>query len=128
MSLGRRIAIAASVAVVASIAYVRVGPLPAGLLDLRDVESTAIVDRNGEVLYESRSADGARTSWMDAGQLPSSLVDATLAAEDRRFFRHPGIDPVAVARAAWRNVRSRRFVEGGSTITQQVAKLLLALR
>src|SRR5262249_50377851 len=41
------------------------------------------------------------------------------------FWRHPGIDPVALARAAVRNIRSRRIVEGGSTITQQVAKLLL---
>jgi penicillin-binding protein 1C len=107
-------------------AYVRLGPIPAGLLDLRDAESTAIVDRDGELLYESRSADGARTSWLSPDQLPVALVDATVAAEDRRFFGHPGVDPIAVARAALRNVRRRRWVEGGSTITQQVAKLLIA--
>jgi penicillin-binding protein 1C len=108
--------------------YVRLGPIPAGLLDLRDAESTAIVDRHGELLYESRSADGARTSWMTPDQLPAALVDATVAAEDRRFFKHPGVDPVAVVRAALRNARRRRWVEGGSTITQQVAKLLIARR
>ena len=64
----------------------------------------------------------ARTSWMTADRLPATLVDATMAAEDRRFFRHPGIDPISVVRAAGRNVRSRRWVEGGSTITQQVGE------
>jgi penicillin-binding protein 1C len=126
MNRRRRLWTAAFVAAVVILAgYLRLGPIPPGLLDLRDAESTAIVDRNGELLYESRSADGARTSWLTAEQLPPTLVDATMAAEDRRFFRHPGVDPIAVARAAARNLRSRRWREGGSTITQQVAKLLL---
>ena len=47
-----------------------------------------------------------------------------LAAEDRRFFRHPGVDPLAVARAAWQDVRARRVVSGGSTLTMQLARLL----
>ena len=126
MTFHLRVWTAAVLAVVTGLAYLRLGPLPAGLFDLHDAESTVILDRTGEVLYESRSADGARTSWMTADQLPPALVDATIAAEDRRFFRHPGIDPIAVVRATVRNVRSRRWVEGGSTITQQAAKLLLA--
>jgi penicillin-binding protein 1C len=111
-----------------AIGYVRFGPISPGLLDLRDAESTVIVDRNGEPLYESRSAAGTRTSWMTPDQLPASLVAATIAAEDRRFFTHPGIDAIAVARAIARDIRYRRALEGGSTITQQVAKLLLARR
>jgi penicillin-binding protein 1C len=126
MTLHRRAAAVALGLAAAGAIYIRVGPLPAGLLDLRDAESTTIVDRNGQLLYESRSADGGRTSWMHADSLPQNLVDATLAAEDRRFFRHPGIDPIAVVRASARNLRHRRWLEGGSTITQQVAKLLLA--
>ncbi len=124
----RAAAVVAGVAglTIAGIAWARLGPIPAGLLDLREAESTVVVDRNGEVLYESRSTDGARTSWMTAGELPPSLVDATVAAEDRRFFKHAGVDPIAIARAGLRNVRSRRWAEGGSTITQQAAKLLLA--
>ena len=63
---------------------------------------------------------------MDARALPPTLVAATLAAEDARFRSHLGVDPVAMVRAAWSNVRAGRVVQGGSTITQQVAKLLLA--
>lgn len=56
--------------------------------------------------------------------LPAYVPRAFLAAEDRRFYSHFGIDPVGVARAAWADLRSRRLVEGGSTITQQVARTL----
>jgi penicillin-binding protein 1C len=125
---GRRLWTAAVVvaATVAGAGYVRLGPIPRDLLDLREAESTVVVDRTGEVLYESRGAEGGRTSWMTADELPQTLVDATIAAEDHRFFRHSGIDPSGVVRAALRNLRRRRLVEGGSTITQQAAKLLLA--
>lgn len=119
-------AFAALVAV--GIGWLRLGPLPAGLLDLSQAESTEIVDRHGELLYEARSADGGRTSWLTPAELPRPLVDATLAAEDRRFYRHPGVDPIAVGRASLRNVKAGARLEGGSTITQQVAKMLLARR
>lgn len=121
-----RVRIAAALAAVVAGMYVRLGPLPAGLLDLRRAPSTAIVDRSGEPLYEARGDDGTRASWLAADRLPQPLIDATIAAEDRRFFHHPGVDPVAVGRAAVRNVRQRRWLEGGSTLTQQAAKLLLA--
>src|SRR5262249_40645843 len=121
MTLRRRLWMAALVVVLAGVGWLRLGPIPARLLDLHDAESTVIVDRNGEVLYESGSADGARMSWMTADQLPPALVDATIAAEDRRFLEHPGVDPIAVVRALTRNARSRKWAEGGSTITQQVA-------
>src|SRR5262249_13723783 len=42
-----------------------------------------------------------------------------------RFFHHPGVDPLALARAAWANLRARRMVQGGSTLTQQTAKVLI---
>jgi penicillin-binding protein 1B len=56
--------------------------------------------------------------------LPRRLLDAVMAVEDRRFYRHPGIDPRAVLRALFANVRSGEVVQGGSTITQQLAKNL----
>ncbi len=50
------------------------------------------------------------------------LPDAVLATEDRRFYHHFGIDPIGLARALYVNLRSGDLVQGGSTITQQLAK------
>ncbi|HYC89318.1 MAG TPA: penicillin-binding protein 1C [Thermoanaerobaculia bacterium] len=108
---------------IALLVWARLGPIDPALLE-RD-QSVTITDRNGEVLYESLSRDGARGEWLTADKLPPHVVHATIAAEDHRFHRHPGIDPISVARAMVHNVRAFRIVEGGSTITQQVAKLLL---
>ena len=107
-------------------AWVRLGPIPEDLLAPDRRTSTAIVDRTGHPLYEALSADGTRSRALSADDLPPALVAATLAAEDRRFYGHPGIDPVALVRAVGHNVRAGRFVEGGSTITQQTVKQLIA--
>jgi penicillin-binding protein 1C len=121
----RSVLFASGITVAAMTLWLRFGPLPAGLLDPQQSESTTLLDRNGEVLYEARASDGSRAARLSPEHLPVALVDATVAAEDHRFWRHPGIDPFALARAAVRNIRSGRIVEGGSTITQQVAKILL---
>jgi penicillin-binding protein 1C len=105
-------------------AWLRLGPLPEGFLESSRFVSTEIVDRRGEPLYESLSEEGGRNRWLAPDALPPHLVHATLAAEDARFFSHVGVDPLAVARAAWHNLRSWRGLEGGSTLTQQVAKQL----
>jgi penicillin-binding protein 1C len=105
--------------------WVRLGPIDPTLLDLRDTRSTVVVDRHGVALYESLSGDGTRSERLDPSSLPPRLVAATLAAEDRRFWSHPGVDAVAIARALRQNLMEGQVVEGGSTITQQVAKLLL---
>lgn len=122
------LAILAALALLALAAWIRLGPLPPDLLDVRHRASTVVVDRHGHVLYETVSATAERSQWLASDELPPLLVDATLAAEDRRFFQHPGIDPIAVTRAAFHDLRARRFVEGGSTITQQVVKLLTRTR
>jgi membrane peptidoglycan carboxypeptidase len=60
-----------------------------------------------------------------ADSLPENLVHATLAAEDSRFYRHPGVDPLALVRATAHNLRAGRLLEGGSTLTQQTVKVLI---
>ncbi len=55
--------------------------------------------------------------------LPQKYVQCLLQFEDKRFFHHPGVDPVAVLRAVWLNVKHRRIVSGGSTISMQVIRL-----
>jgi len=114
------------VSALALFAWLRFGPLPQGLLDDPASVSTTVLDRNGAVLYETRSKDGTSGTRLSPDALPEGVVNATLAAEDQRFWRHPGIDPIAIGRAALRDARALRIEEGGSTLTQQVAKLLLA--
>ncbi len=55
-------------------------------------------------------------------ELPDHLVKAVLAIEDRRFFSHPGLDPFRIVGAAVKNIRAESFIQGGSTITQQLVK------
>lgn len=56
--------------------------------------------------------------------VPEVLIQAVLAAEDRDFFEHRGVDPVGIARAAWQDIRGGEVSQGGSTITQQYVKLV----
>ncbi len=118
-----KIAAVATAIVIVTMAWLRFGPIDESLLQ-RD-QSITITDRNGEVLYESLSASGSRAERLTADKLPHYVVDATLAAEDHRFYKHPGVDVLSIARATLHNIRERRVVEGGSTISMQVAKLLL---
>lgn len=57
-------------------------------------------------------------------QIPDRLKQAFIASEDRRFQQHNGVDPQGIVRAVWNNLRSQNVVEGGSTITQQLARIL----
>lgn len=61
---------------------------------------------------------------VEVSEVPKHLIDAILAAEDRRFFTHPGLDPFGILRAAWANLTSASLSQGGSTLTQQLAKNL----
>src|SRR5688500_12462202 len=105
-------------------AWVVYGPVDRQMLDAGRFASVTVVDRNNVPIYQPLSIAGGRGTSITADELPPLVVAATLAAEDRRFFEHPGVDPLAIVRAAWRNVASRGIAQGGSTITQQVAKLL----
>jgi penicillin-binding protein 1C len=126
-SLARRWPVVLAVGlVVAAAVWIRCGPLPAGLLDRADTPSTVVLDRHGERLYEARSPAGLRGEPIDAAHISPIVAAATMAAEDERFRWHPGVDPIAVARAALHDIRAGRLAEGGSTLTQQVADLLLA--
>ena len=81
------------------------------------------LDRTGQPLRVVRPGDSAFHRPIEYGEIPQPLIQATLAAEDRRFWRHPGVDWRATARAAWQFALHRHVVSGGSTITQQLIKL-----
>ncbi len=92
-------------------------------LDTRKVFQTArILDRNGELLGEFNDPQGGNRTVVRLDQIPKSLRDATIAAEDANFYRHPGFDPLAVVRALWQNFRGGTVISGASTITQQLVK------
>jgi penicillin-binding protein 1B len=70
------------------------------------------------VIYPTHKAQ----SWVPIDRIPRPVVDAVLIAEDRRFWTHPGVDPLAVARALHVNLSRNELRQGASTITQQVAR------
>jgi len=80
-----------------------------------------ILDANGKELAAVGDLYGIPVKLAD---LPKALPNAVMATEDRRFYNHFGIDVIGLARAMLANIRARRIVQGGSTITQQVAKNL----
>lgn len=65
------------------------------------------------------------TNFTPYSDLPEFYINAVISVEDHRFRNHFGIDLIAVCRAAWTDIREMSFVEGGSTITQQLAKNML---
>lgn len=67
----------------------------------------------------------SREDFTSYSELPQFYIDAVISVEDHRFESHPGIDVIAIGRAVWTDIRAMSFVEGGSTITQQLAKNML---
>ena len=90
-----------------------------------DGEYVDWIDLPAEHLTSFRSSLRERRTPVRYADLPPKLVAAALAAEDRRFFEHSGVDMRGIFRALLRNLSHRRVVEGGSTITQQTVKLIL---
>jgi penicillin-binding protein 1A len=84
-------------------------------------EGTKVYDDNDELLTEFHVE---RRIFVPLAQIPKTLRDAIIATEDARFYSHHGVDPTGIARAVYQNFRRGRIVEGGSTITQQLAKVL----
>jgi penicillin-binding protein 1C len=96
--------------------------LPEGLEEGRGA-SPVLLDRNGETMRFLTAEDFTRSAPVGLEGVPRVLIDCTLAAEDKRFYEHGGIDLVATVRSAYDFVRYREVVSGASTITQQLAKL-----
>ena len=88
------------------------------------VPSIRITDRRGRLLYEALPNE-ARYIPLSPDAIPECIKQATVAVEDATFYENPGIDPRGLLRALWLDVRARRVVAGGSTITQQLARNLL---
>lgn len=94
-------------------------PPPDALFDGRSKGSVTLLDRNGDIFAWRGAQYGGEVTL---NTVSPYLTKAIIATEDRRFYSHPGVDPIGLARAMVANLRAGRFVQGGSTLTQQVAK------
>ncbi len=94
-------------------------PTPAKLITAPQPLTTEIYDRNNKLLY--RLYEDKNRMLFNLADAPKYLIQATLAAEDRNFYQHIGIDPPAIIRAFYHNLRQENL-EGASTITQQLIK------
>lgn len=97
-------------------------PLPRGITE-PPASGLEFLDRHGRTLRELRDVREQFSRTAAEGEIPAVLMQATLAAEDQRFWSHSGVDWRATLRATWQLVRNGRIVSGGSSITQQLVKL-----
>ena len=88
-------------------------------------ETTRILDRNGDILYEILDPNAGRRTYVTLDKISPYLVAATIATEDQGFYGHPGFDVMAIARAFLQNYQTGEISSGASTITQQLARALL---
>ncbi len=92
--------------------------------DLAVPTSALVLDRAGQLLRPFTVAGGRWRMPVDLAEVDPRLIAMLLAFEDRRFQSHAGVDPRALARAAWQMLANGRIVSGASTITMQLARLL----
>ncbi len=85
--------------------------------------SQCVRDRNGKLLRLTLSTDQKFRIWTPLQKISPDLINATLSYEDKYYARHPGVNPIALARCAIELIRFHRATAGGSTITMQVARL-----
>ncbi|MDQ6829720.1 MAG: penicillin-binding protein 1C [Gemmatimonadota bacterium] len=99
-------------------------PLPAGIIAPAAAPGVTLEDRHGIVLRSSRAEDGSRMRWMRLDEIDPKIIQAFVAAEDRRYYDHGALDWRALGRAVRDNVLAMRVVSGASTITMQTARLV----
>jgi penicillin-binding protein 1C len=97
-------------------------PLP--IDRLHPPSSTVVLDRDGTMLRAFLAPDEMWRLRVASDEIAPVLKRAVVGYEDQRFWWHPGIDPLAIGRAFWANLRAGRVVQGGSTLTMQVARMM----
>lgn len=101
--------------------YAKDLPTPGKIKHRQAAASTQLFDRNGKPIYAVHG-DIKRT-LVDSKDIPDSIKQATITAEDRNFYKHIGVQPTAILRAFYYNISGKRaYISGGSTITQQFVK------
>ncbi len=98
----------------------RIWPLPLPKDDLARV----VLAEDGTPLWRFADANGVWRYPVQTNEVSPYYLDALLTYEDRWFYEHPGVNPLALVRATWQNLTGARVVSGGSTLSMQVARLL----
>jgi penicillin-binding protein 1A len=96
-------------------------PSVSALETIQPLQGSRVFDENDEPITEFHVE---RRLFVPLSAIPKTLRDAVIATEDKRFYSHFGVDPIGIARAIYQNFRRGRIAEGGSTITQQLTKVL----
>jgi 1A family penicillin-binding protein len=105
--------------------YTRDIPSPDRLVERETFSSTKILDRNGRLLYELFDPQAGKRRTVALSEISPYLIQATVAIEDDTFYENQGISPRGIARAILTNLQGGEQLQGGSTITQQLIKLVL---
>lgn len=106
-----------------AISYAALLYVPIQLIPENIPYSCALYDKNGTLLGASVAADG-QWRFAPSHTVPDKFAAALIAFEDKRFYYHIGIDPIAVVRACFTNIQAKRIVSGASTLTMQTMRLL----
>jgi len=116
-----------TILLMAGIGYIMTRPLPdisIQAIERRSSRPSTIYANDGSVL--ARWHGDRERLPLSADEFPQVMFDATVAIEDQRFFNHAGLDVRSIMRAIQRNIQGREVLEGGSTITQQLMKMMYA--
>ena len=126
---GAFVALACALSSLVVLTYVYVAsqlPDPASLQgQAAAFKSARFYDHSGELLYEMIDPHGGRRTLVRLDQISPYLRQATVAVEDKNFYRHAGVDPLGILRAIWQNLSEGEIVSGASTIPQQLARNVL---
>jgi penicillin-binding protein 1C len=119
----RRVGIGAVILAVPVLLFLWLAPFPTQAIKETGYSQT-VLDKDGNVL---RVFLGPKDRWMlpvELSEINPALIQATVAVEDKRFWKHHGVDPLAVLRSVWLNVTHQKILTGASTLSMQVIRLL----
>ena len=108
--------------IAAALASLRFWPRPS--IASHYTSSTAVYDARGQLLRLTLAKDDRYRLWLPLDSIAPDIIEAFLLQEDRWFYRHLGVNPLALARGGWRTYVTREPRQGGSTITMQLARLM----
>ena len=122
-SMGRRAGIGMVLFAVPILLFCWRAPFPSQAI--REIGySQTVLDKDGNILRVFLGSKGRWLLPVELNEIDPDLVNATVAIEDKRFWQHHGVDPLAVLRSAWLNVTHRKVLTGASTLSMQVVRLL----